>query len=121
MTDQDAHRSFVEGRWPELAVGSFEPLGDGWNCFTFLASAEWVFQFPRLPDADERLRKQTAVLPEIAREVSSAVPVPSYTSTDPDCMGYRRIVRRPMCASASGEPAGSTFRAAAGTMDARTR
>jgi hypothetical protein len=102
VTDRDDHRAFVEERWPELAIGSFEPLGDGWDCFSYLANDEWVFQFPRLPGAEERLRKQIAVLPEIAREVSSAVPVPMYASTDPVCIGYRHIVGRPMSSSVDG-------------------
>jgi aminoglycoside phosphotransferase (APT) family kinase protein len=102
VIDRDDHRAFVVKRWPELAVESFEPLGDGWDCFTYLANDEWVFQFPRLADADERLRKQIAVLPEIAREVSSAVPLPTYASVDPVCMGYRRIAGRPMSANVDG-------------------
>ncbi|MGH2595964.1 MAG: phosphotransferase family protein [Actinomycetota bacterium] len=102
MTDPDDHRAFVVEHWPELGVGSFEPLGGGWDCFTYLANGEWVFQFPRLPGAGERLRKQIAVLPEIAREVSSAVPIPMYVSTDPVCVGYRRIAGRPMSSSVDG-------------------
>ena len=102
MTDRDDHRAFVDERWSDLAVESFEPLGDGWDCYTYLANGEWVFQFPRLPGADERLQKQIILLPEIAREVSSAVPVPTYVSTDPVCVGYRRIVGRPMSSGVDG-------------------
>jgi hypothetical protein len=102
VTDRQDHRAFVEQRWPELAVDSFEPLGDGWDCFTYLANGEWVFQFPRLPDADGRLRKLITFLPEIVREVTSAVPIPTYASTDPVCMGYRKIVGRPMSSSVDG-------------------
>ncbi len=102
MTDRDDHRAFVDDRWPDLAVESFEPLGDGWDCFTYLANGEWVFQFPRLPGADERLRKQIILLPEIAREVSSAVPVPTFVSTDPVCVGYRRIVGRQVSSGVDG-------------------
>ena len=38
MTDRDDHRAFVDERWSDLAVESFEPLGDGWDCFTYLAN-----------------------------------------------------------------------------------
>ncbi len=65
-------------------------------------NGEWVFQFPRLPGAAERLTTQIAVLPELAREVSSAIPSPEYTSTDPVCMGYARIDGRPMSADVDG-------------------
>jgi hypothetical protein len=98
----DDHRAFIVERWPELPVDTFVPLEGGWECFTYLVDGEWVFQFPRLPDAGERLRKQITVLPEVAREVSSAVPVPEYASTDPVCMGYRMIVGRPMSVNIDG-------------------
>ncbi|MEP6973064.1 MAG: phosphotransferase [Actinomycetota bacterium] len=102
MTDRDDHRVFVEERWPDLAVVSFEPLGYGWDCFTYLVNGEWVFQFPRLPGAGERLRKQIEVLPDLAREVSSAVPAPTYASLDPPCMGYLRIEGTPMSTEVDG-------------------
>lgn len=102
MTAADDHRAFIRERWPELDIDTFVPLEGGWGCFTYLVDSEWVFQFPRLPDAGERLRKQITVLPEVAREVSSAVPVPVYASTDPVCMGYRLIVGRPMSANVDG-------------------
>lgn len=102
MTDPDDHRAFMERRWPGLAVETFDPLPGGWDCFTYLVNGEWVFQLPRLPGSEERLRKQLVLLPELAREVSSAVPVPEYTSTDPICMGYRRIEGEPMSADVDG-------------------
>ena len=102
VTEADEHRAFVERRWPELGVRTFEPVGGGWDCFTYVVNGEWVFQFPRSPGAAERLTTQIAVLPELAREVSSAIPSPEYTSTDPVCMGYARIDGRPMSADVDG-------------------
>ncbi len=102
MTSADDHRAFILGRWPELEIDTLVPLEGGWDCFTYVANGEWVFQLPRLPDSDERLRKQIAALPEVYREVSSAVPVPVYASTDPVCMGYRRIDGRPVSAELEG-------------------
>jgi aminoglycoside phosphotransferase (APT) family kinase protein len=43
-----------------------------------------------------------ALLPELAREVSSAVPAPEYTSAEPICMAYRRIEGEPMSAGVDG-------------------
>ena len=71
-------------------------------CFTYVVNGEWVFQFPRLPGAAGRLTTQIAVLPELAREVSSAIPSPEFASTDPVCMGYARIDGRPMSADVDG-------------------
>jgi phosphotransferase family enzyme len=102
VTDRSEHRAFVEMRWPELDVESFDGIDGGWDCWTYLVNDAWVFQFPRLPGADDRLLKQMSVLPELAREVSSAIPAPSHTSTDPVCMGYRRIEGGPMSASIDG-------------------
>jgi hypothetical protein len=102
VTEADEHRAFVERRWPELGVQTFEPIGGGWDCFTYVLNGEWVFQFPRLPGAVESLTKQIAVLPELAREVSSAIPSPEYISIDPLCMGYARIDGRPISADVDG-------------------
>jgi aminoglycoside 2''-phosphotransferase len=102
VTEPDDHRAFVDRRWPELAVETFDPIGAGWDTFTYLANGEWVFQFPRLAGSEERLRKQMVLLPELAREVSSAVPVPEYTSDDPVCIGYARIAGEPMSADVDG-------------------
>ena len=63
MTHADEHRAIIEHRWPELGVRTFEPVGDGWDCFTYLVNGEWVFQFPRSADATESLAKQTDVRP----------------------------------------------------------
>ncbi|MGZ8652210.1 MAG: phosphotransferase family protein [Actinomycetota bacterium] len=102
MIDPDDRRVFLERRWPELVVETFESVPGDWDCFTYLVNGEWVFQFPRLTGSEERLRKQFALLPELAREVSSAVPFPEYVSTDPICMGYRRIEGEPMSADVDG-------------------
>ena len=102
MTGPDDHRAFIVEHWPELHVDTFVPLEGGWDCFTYLVNGDWVFQFPRLPEADAGLTKQITVLPELAREVSSAVPLPVYATTDPVCIGYRRIVGRPMSANIEG-------------------
>lgn len=100
--EPEDHRTFLERRWPELAVETFEPITGGWDCFTYLVNGEWVFQFPRLAGSEERLRQQLVLLPELAREVSSAVPVPEFMSTDPLCMGYRRIAGEPMSVRVDG-------------------
>lgn len=91
MTEPDEHLRFVRERWPELDVATLEPVGGGWDCFTYLADGGWVFQFPRRARAADGLRRQHAFLPELALEVSAAVPVPERWSDDPVCLGYRAI------------------------------
>lgn len=90
MTARDEHLAFVRSRFG-IDPSSFEPLGEGWAYATYLADDEWVFQFPRLAGEGETLRKQMALLPELAAEVSSRVPVPTYMSDEPPSMGYRKI------------------------------
>ncbi len=88
------HRTFIEERF-DLKVQTFEPIGNGWAYDTYEVNGEWIFQFPRLPGEDETLRKQIAMLPELAREVSAAIPEPRFASVDPPCLGYRKIEGRP--------------------------
>jgi aminoglycoside phosphotransferase (APT) family kinase protein len=94
VSPRDEHREFVRSHFG-LEATSFDPIGEGWAYDTYLVDGEWVFQFPRLPGEDETLRKQLALLPDLAVEVSTRVPVPTYASTEPPCMGYRRIEGAP--------------------------
>ncbi|HVF07543.1 MAG TPA: phosphotransferase [Actinomycetota bacterium] len=84
-------RDLVARLFPELSLDAFEPVAGGWTCATYLADGSWIVQLPRSPYAEERLRRQIDLLPELAREVSSAVPAPELVSLDPMCMGYRAI------------------------------
>ena len=89
-----AHRDLVAGRFPTLALDPFAPIGDGWDCFTYLAHDEWVVQIPRTEATVATLRRQIALLPELAREVSAAIPVPVHVSIDPTVMVYRALEGR---------------------------
>ena len=85
-----AHRDLVASLFPRLDLASFRPVGDGWTCDTYRAG-DWILQLPRTASGEERLRRQIEILPELAREVSVALPVPELVSLDPVCMGYRAI------------------------------
>jgi aminoglycoside phosphotransferase (APT) family kinase protein len=87
------HRALIATRCPFLAVGTCEPVGDGWTCDTYLVDGAWIAQVPRSPYASERLRTQLTVLPELASELSTAVPEPepSVIDGDPPLLVYRRI------------------------------
>jgi aminoglycoside phosphotransferase (APT) family kinase protein len=86
-----AHRDLVAGLFPTLALDPFAPIGDGWDCFTYLANDEWVVQIPRIEATEATLRRQIALLPELAREVSAAIPLPEHVSIDPTVMVYRAL------------------------------
>jgi aminoglycoside phosphotransferase (APT) family kinase protein len=88
----DEHRRLTARLFEPLApIASFEPVGDGWTCDTYRVDSDWIAQFPRSETAAGTLRKQMDVLPELARELSAAVPVPQLVSRDPAVMVYRRI------------------------------
>lgn len=100
------HRRFVQERFPSVRAATFEPVGDGWDCFTYEVDGEWIFQFPRLSGAEATLRKQLALLPELAQELPAHIPIPEHVSMDPPCMGYPKIVGEPV---SSMDAAGDGF------------
>lgn len=87
----EEHRELVARLFPQMALASFEPVGGGWDCFTYEADGEWIVQLPRVPRAVESLRAQMRMLPELVGEVSAPVPSPDLMSFDPPAMGYRKI------------------------------
>jgi aminoglycoside phosphotransferase (APT) family kinase protein len=87
----EGDRSLVARAFPRLALGTFEQVGAGWTSATYLVDGEWIVQVPVDERAGERLLRQIEILPELAHDVSGAVPVPELASADPVAMGYRRI------------------------------
>jgi aminoglycoside phosphotransferase (APT) family kinase protein len=85
------HRALIERLFPALAIRTFEPIGDGWTSFTYVANDEWIVQLPRNAYATERLRVQASVLPELAGELSALVPAPEFVSSEPAAIAYRRL------------------------------
>jgi aminoglycoside phosphotransferase (APT) family kinase protein len=96
------HRLLVARLFPELAIETFAPVGDGWTSFTYDVNGAWIVQLPRNPYAAERLRMQAAFLPQLAREVPAPVPVPELTSDDPLAIAYRRLDGTPATEAADG-------------------
>jgi aminoglycoside 2''-phosphotransferase len=99
--EREEHRSAVRALFG-LGARTFEPIGGGWACDTYLVDGEWVFQFPRRPAEAEALRRQIALLPALAARVSARVPLPAHVSLDPPCMGYRMIEGAPFDEAGDG-------------------
>jgi aminoglycoside phosphotransferase (APT) family kinase protein len=95
----EEHRALVERLFPQLGVRTFEPIGDGWTYDTYEVNGEWIVQIPRTRHAEERLRAQRSLLPELVLEVSSAIPLPDLASDDPPAVVYRKLEGVP-CAEA---------------------
>jgi aminoglycoside phosphotransferase (APT) family kinase protein len=88
-------RTLVARAFPRLALETFEAVGAGWTSATYLVDGEWIVQVPTGDRAEERLLRQIEILPELAHDVSGALPVPELVSRDPVAMGYRRIEGAP--------------------------
>jgi len=96
------HRALVSRAFPGLAIASFEPIGDGWTVFTYEVNGDTIVQLPRSAYAADRLRAQMRLLPELARELPAAVPVPTLVSEEPVVMGYRKLKGAPLGAASDG-------------------
>ena len=92
----DEHRRVVRSLFPVLRCDTFEPVGGGWDCFTYDVDDAWIVQLPRHGKAEETLRMQIRVLPELGREVSAHIPFPELTSFEPPAMAYRKLEGTPL-------------------------
>jgi aminoglycoside 2''-phosphotransferase len=66
----------------DLPARDIEPLGAGTDSAAFRVDAEWVLRFPLVPEAQESLRRELALLPELAPELPVAVPAPERVGED---------------------------------------
>ena len=98
----DEMRVLVEQLFPSIGVRSFEPIGSGWTYDTYEVNDEWIVQLPRSQEAVDSLRAQLALLPELSREVSALIPVPSLVSVDPPAMIYPKLHGAPADEAPSG-------------------
>lgn len=87
----DEHRTLVEELFPSVGVRTFEPIGSGWTYDTYDVNGEWIVQLPRSERATDSLRAQLSLLPELSREVSALIPVPSLVSLEPPAMVYPKL------------------------------
>jgi aminoglycoside 2''-phosphotransferase len=80
---------------PELRGGSFAPLGEGMDNRTVLVADEFVFRFPKHPEAAERLEREVALLPRLASRLDLPIPHIEYigqqSSTGYAFTGHRLI------------------------------
>ncbi|MGE5228005.1 MAG: phosphotransferase [Planctomycetaceae bacterium] len=91
----DEHRELIARLFPDLELRTLEPIGTGWTFDTYDVNGEWIVQLPRSRYAEDRLRAQIALLPELVLEVSALIPMPELTSLDPPAMVYRKLAGVP--------------------------
>jgi aminoglycoside phosphotransferase (APT) family kinase protein len=96
-----SHREIVERLLPE-PIESFAEIRGGWTYDTYEVNGEWIFQFSRRPEHEETIRRQIALFPELAQEVSARIPEPEYVDVSVPVMGYRKIEGEPMAVGVQG-------------------
>ena len=63
-------------QFPELEIESLRPFAEGWDYTIWLVNERWTFRFPRREIAVPGVRREIAVLPELAPLLPIPVPVP---------------------------------------------
>jgi aminoglycoside phosphotransferase (APT) family kinase protein len=74
----EALASRLLARFPELEVESVRPFAEGWDYTILLVNERWTFRFPRREIAVPGVRREIAVLPELAPLLPIPVPVPVF-------------------------------------------
>src|SRR5438093_13481464 len=65
-------------QFPELEIESLRPFAEGWDYTIWLVNERWTFRFPRREIAVPGVRREIAVLPELAPLLPIPVPVPVF-------------------------------------------
>jgi aminoglycoside phosphotransferase (APT) family kinase protein len=92
----------VREQFPELAARRVVAFGRGWDNAAFLVGGEYVFRFPRRRIAVPLMRRETALLGQIAPHVPLAIPAPAFVGVPSDAFsrpfaGYRLIAGVTAC------------------------
>ena len=72
------------GQFPELEVESLRPFAEGWDYTIWLVNESWAFRFPRREVAVPGVRREIAVLPELAPLLPIPVPTPVFVGEPVD-------------------------------------
>jgi aminoglycoside 2''-phosphotransferase len=99
------YKQAIEACFPQVQVRDCRPIQEGWDSFVLEVDGETIFRFPRRPETIPGLRKEIALLPELARALSVAVPRYEYVWPGPEggdpmyrwpFVGYRKIPGVPL-------------------------
>ena len=76
VVDAGTARQLLRDQFPDLALDTIEPLGEGWDVTVYLVDDTWAVRFPRREVALPTLAREVALLPALAPRLPIAVPVP---------------------------------------------
>jgi aminoglycoside phosphotransferase (APT) family kinase protein len=77
VVDEELARQLL-ARFPELEVESVRPFAEGWDYTIWLVNEHWTFRFPRREIVVPGMRREIAVLPELAPLLPIQVPAPVF-------------------------------------------
>lgn len=69
--------------YPGFQVRSVAPMQQGWDSVTLLVNGDMVLRFARRPDVEERLARETRLLPQLAPALPVAIPHFTYVGGEP--------------------------------------
>lgn len=75
---ETAVRALLAARFSALVLDTVVPLGEGWDCETWLVDGTWVFRFPKRSGVQPSLRRECAILPLLGERLPARVPVPEW-------------------------------------------
>jgi len=92
--------ALIAEQFPDLGVRRVSPLGEGWDCETWLVDDCWVFRFPKRATVQESLARESLLLPVLAERIDLRLPVPEWVGTPCERFpfvfsGYRLVPGRP--------------------------
>src|SRR5215218_2650565 len=92
------YRALVERHAPDLRIERFVAVEQGWDSAVVEINDDWIFRFPRRPQVAEWLRREVALLPELAGALP--VPVPRFDIVGAgdavEVVGYRKLHGSPL-------------------------
>ena len=77
VVDEELARQLL-AQFPELEIESVRPFAEGWDYTIWLVNEHWTFRFPRREIVVPGMRREIAVLPELAPLLPIPVPAPVF-------------------------------------------
>ena len=106
-----AYRRLLVERFPSVRVRRCEALLSGWDNVLLRVNGTWMFRVPRRPENEVALRREAALLPELAPTLPVAVPRFEYLwegeAPPRIVVGYRRIPGTGLTAAGLAGPRGA--------------
>ncbi len=92
------YRALVQRHAPELEIESLVTVEQGWDSVIVEVNDDWIIRIPRRAQVAESLRREIALLPELAPRLPT--PVPRFEivgGDDPvELVGYRKLRGSPL-------------------------